>query len=115
MNTMAIALAGTLLFGVSVDFAWAQKQANESSGGQEVTGLFPNIGSSAACDYECIETYEVKCLQSARYLYALVGDDYSGAQFGARHVDTWTQGQLIGVSPATPGRCFSLARAGRAR
>ncbi len=63
--------------------------------------MFPSIESSTACDYFCAESFEVKCLQSARVLSVTVGDDWMGAPGGTRFSDSYTQAHVVGLSPAS--------------
>lgn len=98
MKTIAIALTGLLFLGIPVGAAYADKQ--ESANGEEVIGLNPGLESSTQCDYQCSEAFEIKCTQSARYLYVLVGDDWA-VRHSSRFSDTYVQGQLTGLAPST--------------
>jgi hypothetical protein len=103
MKTIAIASMLTLALMMSAGVASADKEAALATPlDQEGTGLFPTSTSTESCDFTCPETWEIKCNQAARYLYAAVGDDF-GCGGGAQCSDTYTQAVLIGLTPTSGG------------
>jgi hypothetical protein len=100
MKKIAIAVAWGIMLMLSSGVAGAQEKNDAGSGIEpDLTGLFPSFNrgvANQACDWECPDIWEVKCLQPARYVEAYVGDDRG---CGSVCADTTELASMVGVLP----------------